>query len=73
MNPKTDDFLNLRFCARCPRCEQINEKKGTYNLINCSKCEQFFCFICNLEVDGEDHYNKVSAMCHLNTDPWTDI
>lgn len=73
MDVLRDDFLNLRFCARCPSCDQICQKTGTNNLIGCSACENKFCFICNFAVEGEAHFNEEKSLCHLNSDPWTDI
>jgi len=73
MHPASEDFLNLKFCARCPRCEAINQKQGTRNALTCTKCQRLFCFICNNEMEDEGHYNKVAALCHLNSDPWTDV
>lgn len=33
-----DDYINLKFCAKCPNCDEINEKKSRCNLFECTKC-----------------------------------
>jgi hypothetical protein len=51
-----EDYTNLRFCAKCPHCEAINEKKTRLNLLHCVKCQNTFCYICNKAIGGQEHY-----------------
>lgn len=33
-----EDYVNLKFCAKCPECNAINEKKTKANGIKCHRC-----------------------------------
>ncbi len=50
------DFVNLKFCARCPDCRTINEKKTKVNALTCTNCEKLFCYICNKSIKDIKHY-----------------
>lgn len=51
-----EDYVNLKFCAKCPACSAVNEKKTKANAMNCQRCEHMFCYICNKSIEGLDHY-----------------
>ena len=69
-----DPYINIKFCAKCPKCNSINPKRGKSNLLICteSNCKEIFCYICNKTISGPDHY-KSGANCHANSEPWHDI
>ena len=33
-----NDYVNIKFCAKCPHCEAINEKKDNLNMFTCHRC-----------------------------------
>lgn len=70
---ESDPYINITFCAACPKCKKINQKREKDNMLLCinPKCKQLFCYICNKAIQDEGHY-KVSN-CHLVSDPWTDL
>ena len=70
--PEGEDYINLKFCAQCPDCKAVNEKKTRQNMMTCHKCQQLFCYICNKSIGGEEHY-KGKTLCHSESDPWTDF
>jgi ribosomal protein L37AE/L43A len=51
-----EDYINLKFCAKCPHCETINEKRSKCNLFECNECHKMFCYICNKPISGPEHY-----------------
>lgn len=67
-----DPTINLKHCALCPRCGELNQKHGTLNLLNCKKCAEGFCYICNKAVAGMKHYQGTSQ-CHENSDHYMDF
>lgn len=66
------EWVNLKFCVKCPGCSKINVKKGTLNMLNCEKCEMTFCYICNKEIKDNSHYSG-KANCRENSDPYHDF
>ena len=67
-----EDYVNLKFCAKCPHCSAINEKKSRSNAFTCHRCQRMFCYICNKGINGIDHYSGKSH-CHSESDPYTDF
>lgn len=51
-----EDYINLKFCAKCPHCNAINEKKTKINAFTCHRCEKMFCYICNKPINGLEHF-----------------
>ena len=49
-------WINLKFCAMCPCCKEINEKKNEFNTLRCTGCDKKFCYICNKEIVDDQHY-----------------
>jgi hypothetical protein len=70
---ENNDYFNLKFCAKCPDCKAINEKKTRANALECSKCSKLFCYICNKSITGPDHYQGAKTMCHMESDHWNDL
>ena len=68
-----NDYVNLKFCARCPGCNQINEKKTKCNAISCLLCKKPFCYICNKSISGQEHYQGAKSLCHLESEHWNDL
>lgn len=68
-----NDYINLRFCAKCPYCNGINEKKTKCNALKCTDCEKLFCYICNKAISGPAHYQGAKTMCHYESDHWNDL
>lgn len=64
-------YINIKHCASCPGCKNINMKKGKGNLFSCQKCSQLFCFICNKAVKGPEHFE--SSNCHAQSEIWNDM
>ena len=67
-----EEYINLKFCAKCPHCQAINEKKTRANHFTCHKCLRDFCYICNKPIAGIDHYQGKS-LCHYESDPYADF
>lgn len=51
-----EEYINLKFCAKCPHCSAINEKKTKVNALTCHRCSKLFCYICNKAIPGLEHY-----------------
>ncbi len=68
-----NDYVNLKFCARCPDCNTINEKKSRCNALNCIQCKKLFCYICNKLISGPEHYQGAKSLCHYESEPWNDL
>ena len=67
------NYTNLRFCAKCPQCDTINEKKTKVNALNCQSCSKEFCYICNKAISGISHYQGAKSICHYESDHWNDL
>lgn len=67
------DYINLKFCARCPNCREINEKKSKVNALVCKGCSQTFCYICNKSISSLDHYKGAKSTCHYESEHWCDL
>jgi hypothetical protein len=67
-----EDYVNLKFCARCPHCNAINEKKTRLNALDCHRCKRTFCYICNKPIQGLEHFHGKSH-CHQESDPYSDF
>lgn len=71
--PEGEDYINLKFCAACPKCKAVNVKNTRNNAFTCVKCKENFCYICNKSIDSTlDHYGEKS-FCHLESDPYMDL
>ncbi|GAB4815328.1 hypothetical protein N2152v2_002374 [Parachlorella kessleri] len=58
---KEQEFLSLATIERmggkrCPRCSMAIQKSGGCNKMVCGNCGAFFCYKCNKEISGYDHY-----------------
>ncbi|TNV81070.1 hypothetical protein FGO68_gene6496 [Halteria grandinella] len=67
------DYINIKFCAQCPGCKSINEKKTKINAINCHNCSQLFCYICNKSILGINHFQHSKTICNYESEHWTDL
>lgn len=67
-----EDYVNLKFCAKCPHCNAVNEKRTRKNALDCRKCHKMFCYICNKPIQGLEHYSGRS-LCHLESDFYADF
>ena len=67
-----EEYINLKFCAKCPHCNAINEKKTRANALTCVKCSKLFCYICNKAISGVEHYQG-KATCHKESDLYADF
>ena len=68
-----EDFINLKFCAKCPLCGAINEKRTKVNALDCNKCGEMFCYICNKAISGLEHFNSKTNYCHIESDLYADF
>jgi len=66
-----DPHINIKHCAACPDCKQINQKRGRDNTIICKSCNHKFCYICNKSITDASHF-KVSN-CHEYSEVWNDL
>ena len=48
---------------RCPACGMAIQKSAGCNKMTCGNCGAFFCWRCNKEVDGYEHFH--SGKCIL--------
>ena len=69
----SNEYINIKFCARCPKCKVINEKKTRANSLNCVNCAELFCYICNKSIGGLEHYTCTKSICHAESDWWNDL
>lgn len=67
-----DPTVNIRQCAFCPHCAEVNQKRGTKNALTCKKCSREFCYICNKPITSASHY-KGTSQCHENSEPHMDF
>lgn len=67
-----EDYINLKFCAKCPDCGGFNEKKTRSNAFTCKKCKGMYCYICNKTIPGVEHFQGKS-LCHLESDLYADF
>uniref|UniRef100_A0A8C5QP22 E3 ubiquitin-protein ligase RNF14 n=1 Tax=Leptobrachium leishanense TaxID=445787 RepID=A0A8C5QP22_9ANUR len=66
MEVESQDWLK-NYSKRCPRCAAHIEKIDGCNKIHCTKCKEFFCWLCMKILDKTnpyDHYNDSRATCY---------
>lgn len=54
----------VQLCPR-PFCGEMHVKIGTKNMILCSKCQKYFCFLCGEPIYGLFHFSQYG--CSINT------
>ena len=57
---------------RCPACGMAIQKSAGCNKMTCGNCGAFFCWRCNKEVDGYDHFRtgKCILFDHAEIQRW---
>eukprot|EP00386_Alphamonas_edax_P008966 GDKI01029454.1.p1 GENE.GDKI01029454.1~~GDKI01029454.1.p1 ORF type:complete len:176 (-),score=24.55 GDKI01029454.1:63-590(-) len=47
---------------RCPKCKVVVERVAGCNKMTCSRCGAFFCWLCNKQIQGYDHFKTPCGM-----------
>ncbi len=57
---------------RCPACGMAIQKSAGCNKMTCGNCGAFFCWRCNKEVDGYEHFRtgKCILFDHAEIQRW---
>ena len=57
---------------RCPACGMAIQKSAGCNKMTCGNCGAFFCWRCNKEVDGYEHFHsgKCILFDHAEVQRW---
>ena len=72
MGFQANPYVNIKYCVKCPNCPAITSKKTRKNLLTCEECGIYFCYICNKQVSGREHFDG-QATCHEESDPINDL
>ncbi|KAL0108877.1 hypothetical protein PUN28_014176 [Cardiocondyla obscurior] len=48
----------------CPKCHSLISKIDGCNKMTCKHCKSFFCWLCNEQIYGYDHFNNVDSPCY---------
>ncbi|XP_043925839.1 E3 ubiquitin-protein ligase RNF14-like [Protopterus annectens] len=53
---------------RCPNCRSPAQKDGGCNIMTCSRCGSFFCWMClaQLNEDRNSHFREKGSPCYKN-------
>lgn len=48
----------------CPKCRSFISKIEGCNKMKCRHCQSFFCWLCNEQIYGYEHFNRVDSACY---------
>ncbi|XP_011863492.1 PREDICTED: E3 ubiquitin-protein ligase RNF14-like [Vollenhovia emeryi] len=47
----------------CPKCHSFISKTDGCNKMTCAHCQAFFCWLCNKQIYGYEHFNSADSPC----------
>lgn len=48
----------------CPKCRSLISKIDGCNKMTCRHCQSYFCWLCNEQINGYEHFNSVDSQCY---------
>ncbi|KYM88211.1 E3 ubiquitin-protein ligase RNF14 [Atta colombica] len=48
----------------CPKCRSFISKTEGCNKMTCRHCQSLFCWLCNEQIYGYEHFNNVDSQCY---------
>ncbi|XP_012527951.1 E3 ubiquitin-protein ligase RNF14 [Monomorium pharaonis] len=48
----------------CPKCRTLISKTDGCNKMTCTHCQSYFCWLCNKQIYGYDHFHSASSQCY---------
>ncbi|KAL6266300.1 hypothetical protein P5V15_003159 [Pogonomyrmex californicus] len=59
----TDEYLQDN-AKSCPKCRSFISKTEGCNKMMCTYCQCYFCWLCNKQIYGYEHFNTTDSQCY---------